>query len=260
VYTCLWERHFLYCIVSLPTFQVTSGDSSGDVLIAPDGLGDVAAIQLDGVVECYIKPNMFLAASPSLTLTTGCHPFRLSNTWMYIRVAGKGSVALKAYGGICRLNLQEGEHYVLNSKYVIAFDVNIKFKSMSDIESVTNYSNRWVNAFYRIGQSIMNRFRPNKNMYIAEGPGQLYFSSRIEPTWSGMKTSLTSTLRDRFIVKKDNPNVQEQSIPKMLATASKDSMNFITSSIAEKLQKGQPAKLWNQRVDQLKSWIREAKN
>jgi uncharacterized protein (AIM24 family) len=54
-----------------------SQETPGDILVAPDGLGDIAAVNLDGTVECFIKSNSFLAASPSLTLTTKCRPFLL---------------------------------------------------------------------------------------------------------------------------------------------------------------------------------------
>jgi uncharacterized protein (AIM24 family) len=44
--------------------------------------------------------------------------FVQGNIWAYIRVSGKGSVALKAYGGICRIDLQEGEKYMIHSRSV----------------------------------------------------------------------------------------------------------------------------------------------
>ena len=55
---------------------MTSLDSAGDVLIAPEGLGDVAYVKLDGIVDCFIRSNAFLAAFPSLTLTAKLLPFR----------------------------------------------------------------------------------------------------------------------------------------------------------------------------------------
>ncbi|KAI9179494.1 hypothetical protein H9P43_004820 [Blastocladiella emersonii ATCC 22665] len=110
-------------------FQVfsTPRAESGDVLIAPKGIGDVAVLDMDGSAEYYVRRHAYLASTGGVSL--GMRLGNLSLTTdtgiVHYRAAGKGKLAITTYGGLYRLVLAAGETYRISPKYLIAWDTGM---------------------------------------------------------------------------------------------------------------------------------------
>ncbi|KNE64009.1 hypothetical protein AMAG_09069 [Allomyces macrogynus ATCC 38327] len=110
-------------------FQVfsTPKAESGDVLIAPKGIGDLAVLEMDGSAEYYIRRHSYLASTTGISLN-----MRLSGLTMspdtgivHYRASGKGKLAITTYGGLYRLVLTSGEVYRVSPKHLIAWNTSM---------------------------------------------------------------------------------------------------------------------------------------
>ncbi|KAJ3374184.1 hypothetical protein GGF31_008401 [Allomyces arbusculus] len=110
-------------------FQVfsTPKTESGDVLIAPKGIGDLAVLDMDGSAEYYIRRHSYLASTAGISLN-----MRLSGLTMsadtgivHYRASGKGKMAVTTYGGLYRLVLTSGEVYRVSPKHLIAWNTSM---------------------------------------------------------------------------------------------------------------------------------------
>ncbi|CAB4484617.1 unnamed protein product [Rhizophagus irregularis] len=235
---------------SLVYHKFITSSHPGDVLLAPRNLSDIAAINMDGTSVYYVRKGAFLARGPRVTVNVSRIYGMGSLNAFANRVTGRGTLAISNYGAIHRLTLNPGDEYLVNAKYILAW--NSKTKPILSPPLITSSSidrSRLVrNVTAKLSEKANNLFDPILNSpsvrptldrlkrisvrtriwmfggpeYLKlTGPGDFYLSSRIEPVLGGFK-SLTSPSVEEIVaadpVQLDQQNQYFQSppyIPKM---------------------------------------------
>ncbi|KAJ1819867.1 hypothetical protein LPJ56_001477 [Coemansia sp. RSA 2599] len=105
--------------------EISTDSASADVLLAPRQPGDVAVVGLSGAVEYYVRKSCLLARTKFLQVSTWNAIGAAFNALAFDRVAGKGTMVLNTHGGLHRLVLQEGEEYLVDPRYVVAWSANL---------------------------------------------------------------------------------------------------------------------------------------
>ncbi|KAF8947191.1 hypothetical protein BGZ47_010017 [Haplosporangium gracile] len=190
-------------------FQKFSTDNvSGDVLLAPQHMSDIAAIRMDGTSEYYIRRDAFLARSPRVILQLGLAKAGLGVTNFFAhRVTGRGTLAIASYGGIYRLVLAPKEEYLVNPRHLIAWEAGsspaasrlaIDPTHLAEPESRSSkiLSNPYVastlNIASRLGERLGNVLFGKQEFVRLQGPGDFYLCSRVRPSTEVLKQITSS--------------------------------------------------------------------
>ncbi|KAF9133906.1 hypothetical protein BGW39_008661 [Mortierella sp. 14UC] len=181
---------------------------SGDVLLAPQHMSDIAAIRMDGTSEYYIRRDAFLARSPRVILQLGLAKAGLGVTNFFAhRVTGRGTLAIASYGGIYRLVLAPKEEYLVNPRHLIAWEAGsspaasrlaIDPTHLAEPESRSSkiLSNPYVattlNIASRVGERLGNVLFGKQEFVRLQGPGDFYLCSRVRPSTEVLKQITSS--------------------------------------------------------------------
>jgi uncharacterized protein (TIGR00266 family) len=107
-------------------------EQPGELLLAPHQAGDIMVLDLQD--EAYaVQFGSILAVSPGLTfspLLAGVKGLVATRRQMMTRVEGTGLVLLSCAGWQHRLNLIEGERYLLEVGHILAFPASISSRYM----------------------------------------------------------------------------------------------------------------------------------
>ncbi|KAG0370367.1 hypothetical protein BGX24_002050 [Mortierella sp. AD032] len=193
---------------SLHFQKFTTDNVSGDVLLAPQHMSDIAAIRMDGTSEYYIRRDAFLARSPRVILQLGLAKAGLGVTNFFAhRVTGRGTLAIASYGGIYRLVLAPKEEYLVNPRHLIAWEAGsspaasrlaIDPTHLAEPESRSSkiLSNPYVattlNIASRVGERLGNVLFGKQEFVRLQGPGDFYLCSRVRPSTEVLKQITSS--------------------------------------------------------------------
>ncbi|KAG0213993.1 hypothetical protein BGX33_002553 [Mortierella sp. NVP41] len=181
---------------------------SGDVLLAPQHMSDIAAIRMDGTSEYYIRRDAFLARSPRVILQLGLAKAGLGVTNFFAhRVTGRGTLAIASYGGIYRLVLAPKEEYLVNPRHLIAWEagsspaasrlaIDPTHTAEPETRSSKILSNPYVastlNIASRVGERLGNVLFGKQEFVRLQGPGDFYLCSRVRPSTEVLKQITSS--------------------------------------------------------------------
>ncbi|KAI8050278.1 mitochondrial biogenesis protein AIM24 [Syncephalis plumigaleata] len=173
--------------------EYRTNGSSGDLLLAPPRLGDLALLSLDGTIELVARRGAIVAYAGKLTIDYQLRIDRQINR----RVSGRGQVVLNAYGGIYRLGLAPGEVYYIEPRRIVAWDLALATITPT-LRSKDLTRPTWLSSHYRIvnkaleylfgAYQFIRRFIGNEKLFRIEGPGDIYLSSRIEPRFPSLRS------------------------------------------------------------------------
>ncbi|KAF9549346.1 hypothetical protein EC957_004260 [Mortierella hygrophila] len=230
-------------------FQKFSTDTvSGDVLLAPQHMSDIAAIRMDGTSEYYIRRDAFLARSPRVILQLGLAKAGLGVTNFFAhRVTGRGTLAIASYGGIYRLVLAPKEEYLVNPRHLIAWEAGssptasrlaIDPTHLAEPESRSSkiLSNPYVattlNIASRLGERLGNVLFGKQEFVRLQGPGDFYLCSRVRPSTEVLKqiTSSATKLPVIFPAPVAPAPPKPTTPPNTFATVTRDGHVTITKS------------------------------
>lgn len=151
------------------TFTARGGP--GEVTLAPGAPGDIAAIELSNQ-SFFVQSSSYLAGDASLTVDTkwgGAKSFFAGEGLFVLSVQGQGLLLVSSFGAIHRKRLQPGEHYVVDTGHLVAW------------EGTTQYTLRKAAAgFFRSmvsGEGIVAEFT---------GPGELLIQTRNLAALAGL--------------------------------------------------------------------------
>jgi uncharacterized protein (TIGR00266 family) len=151
------------------TFTARGGP--GEVTFAPGAPGDIAAIELSNQ-SFFVQSSSYLAGDASLTVDTqwgGAKSFFAGEGLFVLLVQGRGLLLVSSFGAIHRKQLQPGEHYVVDTGHLVAW------------EGTTQYTLRKAAAgFFRSmmsGEGIVAEFT---------GPGELLIQTRNLAALAGL--------------------------------------------------------------------------
>jgi uncharacterized protein (TIGR00266 family) len=142
------------------------------LLLAPENQGDILPIALNGEHSLYLSRGSYLAHIGNCQLDTkyGGMKGLFSKTGLFLlHVSGTGTLFCQTYGAIMERTLGEGEQFLIDNRYVVAFSDTIQYQLVKASQSLRDSM--------MSGEGLVNRYT---------GPGQLYYQTRAKPALSFM--------------------------------------------------------------------------
>ncbi|KAJ1934812.1 hypothetical protein FBU59_005577 [Linderina macrospora] len=125
--------------------EISTEDVPADVLVAPRLTGDVSVIELDGSVDYFVRSGSLLAQTRFLNVSTWSGMGAGFNALAFDRVGGRGTAVVNTFGGMHRLVLKEGEEFLVDPRYVVAWTSSLNIepqsgrpKSLKDAKSASS--------------------------------------------------------------------------------------------------------------------------
>lgn len=113
--------------------RITAGAKQGTALIAPQEMGDIACVKLDGTRQYQIRKGAFVASSPGVRLhgVRTAPEHRRDMGFFTLGASGSGVLALTTHGGMFRVDMEEGDAYTVNRSNVVAWETSMKPRAVA---------------------------------------------------------------------------------------------------------------------------------
>lgn len=111
--------------------EFTAEGGPGTVTFAPATPGDVMYHELDGET-LYAKDGAFLAASDGVDIDSelgGLKSMLGGASLTPLALKGEGMALIDAYGGLEKIELDDGESYTLDNEHLVAWDDTVDFET-----------------------------------------------------------------------------------------------------------------------------------
>ena len=145
---------------------------SGEVLLAPSIPGDIVDVELDGTYDLVVQKDGFLAGTMGLEVSSKMQNLMQGlfsgEGFFTLKVGGKGTVFLNAYGGIHAINLEAGEERIIDNSHLVAWPAYMDYK-------IEKASSGWISSFTS-GEMLVCRFK---------GPGVVLIQTRNPQGFGG---------------------------------------------------------------------------
>ncbi|MCY6355629.1 TIGR00266 family protein [Clostridium sp. ZS2-4] len=145
------------------TLRASRGN--GEVLLSPNGIGDIMPLEMDGFNNYLVQKDGFLAGSDSLNVSTKMQDLAKGlfsgEGFFVLKVGGKGTLFVSSYGSIHPMDINPGEEMVIDNQHLVAWPENMDF-------SIEKASKGWISSITS-GETLVCRFR---------GPGRVYIQTR----------------------------------------------------------------------------------
>ena len=149
------------------------------LVLAPDHMGEILAVDVAGDDGMMVARGAFLACTPGLGFVlhnAGLQGMLATRGLFFLRTEGSGELFINGYGGIVEEMLGEGERFVVDNRHVVAFSVGMVFESVVLAASLKDS--------LLSGEGFVVRFT---------GPGRVLYQTRARPS-TGMLRGLFQTL------------------------------------------------------------------
>ena len=149
------------------------------LVLAPDHMGEILAVEVAGENGMMVARGAFLACTPGLRFVlhnAGLQGMLATRGLFFLRTEGSGELFINGYGGIVEEILAEGERFVVDNRHVVAFSVGMAFESVVLAASLKD-------SLFS-GEGFVVRFT---------GPGRVLYQTRARPS-TGMLRGLFQTL------------------------------------------------------------------
>jgi uncharacterized protein (TIGR00266 family) len=137
------------------------------LLLAPGEMGDIRQLEVKEESRYFISRGAFLACTSEVKLSlkyAGVKGLMATRGLFLMRTEGEGTVFVSSHGALVQQSLAEGERFVLDNRYIVAFTDSMKYEMVKVAESVRHS--------YFSGEGLVNRFT---------GPGTLLYQTRGRP-------------------------------------------------------------------------------
>jgi len=103
--------------------QFTASGGAGEVVLAPPTPGDIIGFDMTGNT-LLAQSGAYLAGSDELELSTqGSLKAMVSGEGLFLqKISGNGKVYLNSFGAVFIRELSEGEHYILDTGHLVAYE------------------------------------------------------------------------------------------------------------------------------------------
>ncbi|KAJ1966441.1 hypothetical protein GGI12_000085 [Dipsacomyces acuminosporus] len=101
--------------------EISTDDLAAEILISPKKPGDVSVVAMDGSADYYVRRSSLLALTRFLKVSTWSGLGAGFNALAFDKVSGQGTAVINTFGGLHRLVLSEGEEYLVDPRYVVAW-------------------------------------------------------------------------------------------------------------------------------------------
>lgn len=101
----------------------TAVNSAGEVVLAPSSPGDIIGFDISGNT-ILAQSGAYLAGTEGLELSTqGSVKAMISGEGLFLqKITGNGKVFLNSYGAVYVRELAAGEHYILDTGHLVAYE------------------------------------------------------------------------------------------------------------------------------------------
>ncbi len=101
----------------------TAASGAGEVVIAPSSPGDIIGFDMSGNT-ILAQSGAYLAGTEGLELSTqGSFKAMISGEGLFLqKITGNGKVYLNSYGAVYVRELAAGEHYILDTGHLVAYE------------------------------------------------------------------------------------------------------------------------------------------
>ncbi|QDT70665.1 hypothetical protein MalM25_36200 [Planctomycetes bacterium MalM25] len=152
---------------------VYSAKEDGQQLtLAPETIGEIFPLQLGEDSGYYLTRGVYLASTTDVQLAVkygGARGLLAAKGLFLMHATGSGSVFCASHGAVLRRELAEGERFVIDNKYVVAFSDTVEYQLVKATESLRD-------SFFS-GEGLVNRYT---------GPGTVYYQTRCRPMAGGL--------------------------------------------------------------------------
>ena len=139
----------------------------GELLLAPQFLGDIQLVEMNGSIEYRLGRSTFLASTSGINVSTksgGIGGMFSGEGLIQMQAAGVGTLVISSYGAIIKKMLQPGETYIVDSNHMVLWDSRMKYST----ELMSGLFNSIAG-----GEGLVCKF---------QGPGELWIQTRNPAT------------------------------------------------------------------------------
>lgn len=153
-----------------------TGDSNGEIYLAPKLMGDILPYQLQGT-ELVVQSTGYMASTPGVDIDLGFPGFKTlfsGESIFWLSVSGSGLVLISSFGGIYEVTV-DGE-YIVDTGHIVAFEKTLDF-------TISKPGTSWIGAFLG-GEGLVCRFKGRGKVYCqTHNPGAfgMHVGSRLPP-------------------------------------------------------------------------------
>lgn len=152
----------------------SSKEDDQELLLAPEMIGEIIDLPLSGIGGYYLTRGAYLASTTEVELAVkygGMRGVLAAKGLFLMHATGAGSVFCATHGAVIRRDLAEGERFVVDNKYVVAFTDTVEYQLVKATDSLRD-------SFFS-GEGLVNRYT---------GPGSVYYQTRSRPSMGGLLT------------------------------------------------------------------------
>ena len=136
----------------------------GELLLAPQALGDISLLRLNGKQEWNVGRDAFLACTSGVSKEYKSQSFSkamFSGEGLFVyKIAGQGILWISTFGAIIRKDLQEGEKYIIDNGHLVAWNAKYVLERVASGGIISGISS---------GEGLVCKF---------SGPGTVYMQTR----------------------------------------------------------------------------------
>lgn len=135
----------------------------GELILAPQFLGDIKLIEMDGSISYRLGRSTFLASTSRIDVNTksgGIGGMFSGEGLIQMQASGIGTLVISSYGAIIKKELGIGEEYVVDSNHMVLWDSRMKYS----VEFMSG-----VFSSIAGGEGLVCKF---------QGPGELWIQTR----------------------------------------------------------------------------------
>ncbi|MFM9058371.1 MAG: TIGR00266 family protein [Planctomycetaceae bacterium] len=150
------------------TVVYTAKRSGQHIVLAPDQMGEIRALETDPAGGLLLARGAFLACGPEVSFglhNAGVHGVLATRGLFFLKTSGAGTLFVTSYGGIVEQTLVDGERFVLDNRNIVAFSDGMPFESVVLAGSLKD-------SFFS-GEGFVVRFT---------GPGRVLYQTRARPS------------------------------------------------------------------------------
>lgn len=103
---------------------------NGELLLAPQFLGDIEKIEMDGTNSFRLGKSSFLASTSGIEVKTksgGFNGMLSGEGLIQMEALGLGTLFISAYGAIHEKKIASGETYIVDSNHLVLWDSKMRY-------------------------------------------------------------------------------------------------------------------------------------
>lgn len=151
---------------SLITAIYTAKRDGESITLAPSDAGELRAMPVSDAEPIMLATGAFIACTPEVQLElkyVGVRGLLATRGLFLMRTTGRGEVFVASHGALVERKLAEGERFVVDNRFIIAFSETVKCELVKVATSMKHS--------FLSGEGLVNRYT---------GPGWLLYQTRAQ--------------------------------------------------------------------------------